>query len=132
LLAEETGFHALSSAVRDYESSRDLRPNPDQSSRPSKLKEKLTSLEEVIAFQSSELTSAIAALAQERAARESLERSVSQLSDRVSCPSSTFESERDYRRGCDYVFGSNGYDECCREKSDTFGLALLKRSAGAQ
>jgi TPR repeat protein len=67
---------------------------------------------------------------------EALEREVGRLSSHLSVVESevseqrrSFEAEQDYRRGCEYMFGTNGYGENGQELSKTLGFSHLKRSA---
>jgi TPR repeat protein len=58
---------------------------------------------------------------------DNLKSEVFRLSKEVSKLRQLFESEHLYRRGCEYLYGTNGYDST----SQPFGLTLLKSAAEA-
>jgi TPR repeat protein len=58
-----------------------------------------------------------------------LEREVTRLSTALSLTESRIEGEQQYRRGCEYLYGTNGYGYRGERLSETYGFSLLKQSA---
>lgn len=62
-------------------------------------------------------------------ANRSLEGEVARLDRALSDQAQLFQSEQLYRRGCEYVFGTNGFDEQGSMLSQGLGLRILQQSA---
>jgi TPR repeat protein len=128
-LSQEFGFDALSAECDLFEESQASTGQTSMSSLNSALIDRLDGVEErqlllerSVGIKMNEIQS----LVREVARLSSL---CKILDDRLSGQIKVFESERQYRRGCEYLFGTNGYGERGEEMSKTLGLSLLKSSA---
>jgi TPR repeat protein len=135
-LSEEFGFEALSAECDSFKKSHERISDDSEAGQSFRLEARVAEVEErqlllerstgSAANELMRLPEKIAALERELTRLSSL---CASLDGRLSKHVRHFEGEVDYRRGCEYLFGTNGYGLRGEELSKALGLRHLKSSA---